>query len=101
MESINEGKELHSTGVKDAKGRDCGSTVLQFLKVDDAGKTFLTAYVHANRDGKDFCKLSGSYREFEIVGSNERAASTARSAWVEQTVSAAKERAAKRWSAYN
>lgn len=97
---ISEGTERHASGIKDSAGRDCGSTVLQGVQVEEGG-TYLTAYVHANRDGKDFCKNGGSFRRFELTATNELSASSARSAWVTQAVASAKDRAAKRWAKYN
>lgn len=92
MEFISEGSEKYESGVTDNKGRDCGSTVIYGTDGEN-----LTAYVHANRDGVDFCRNGGAFKKFPLTATNEAAASAARSAWVAQAVQAAKDRAAKKW----
>jgi hypothetical protein len=98
---ISEGEEKHASGVKDNKGRDCGSTVLYGVQVE-AAKTFLTAYVHANRNGVDFCRNGGRLIRVEVRNAaTEAKASAERERQVTEAVAAAKARATKRWASYN
>lgn len=98
---ISEGTEYHPSGIKDNFGRDCGSTVHYGLSVEGS-ETYLTAYVHANRNGKDFCRKSGRMIRCEITScaGSELAASASRTRQVNEAIAAAKERAAKRWHRY-
>jgi hypothetical protein len=99
---ISEGAEKHASGIKDNKGRDCGSTVCYGLQVEN-GKTYLTAYVHANRNGADFCRNGGRLIRCEVGTreGEELRASASRQHQVAEAVAAAKARAAKRWASYN
>lgn len=104
QEFISTGSELHGFGVTDKHGREVGAKVLQGLAIyteDEQGVfhmtpgTYLTAYVHAARGGKDFCRLSGAYEQFEVVGGDEVAAERKRMAWIAEKLAASKARAKK------
>lgn len=107
QEFISTGTELHGHGITDKHGREVGTKVLHGIAVYDADEqgafdmkpgTYLTAYAYASRGGKDFCKLSGSYEQFEVVNGDENAAERRRMAWIAEKVAAAKQRAIKNFA---